>query len=290
MVNMTDSGRIPLIAGFVADLMFAVKIEEAASRLGYRIQWIESAAQIAPPDPGAPEGQIAEHLVGPGAVLLDRLTLWLPALIIFDLGNPAVPWREWVTLIKTSPATRRIPVICYGPHVEADALRAARSAGADVALPRSRFARELPELIQRFVRVPDYAGLENACLQPLSALAIKGLELFNQGEYFDAHELLEGAWNEDETPARELYRAVLQAAVAYLQIERGNYNGAMKMFLRLRQWIAPLPDQCRGIDIGQLKADVLQAYDLLAGLGPERIGSFDRRLLRPVRYTLQARP
>jgi predicted metal-dependent hydrolase len=279
-----------LIAGFVADLMFAVKIEEAASRLGYRVQWIENAAQIAPPDTGTPEGQIAEHLVGPGAVLLDRLTLWLPALIIFDLGNQAVPWREWVVLIKTSPATRRIPVICYGPHVEADALRAARSAGADIVLPRSRFARELPELIQRHARVPDYAGLENACLQPLSSLAIKGLELFNQGEYFEAHELLEEAWNEDETPARELYRAVLQAAVAYLQIERGNFNGAMKMFLRLRQWIAPLPDQCRGIDIGQLKADVRQAYDLLAGLGPERIGAFDRRLLKPVRYTLQARP
>jgi hypothetical protein len=47
----------------------------------------------------------------------------------------------------------------------------------------------------------------------------------------------------------EVYRAVLQVAVAYFQIERGNYNGAAKMFLRLRQWIDPLPDYCRGIDI-----------------------------------------
>lgn len=122
------------------------------------------------------------------------------------------------------------------------------------------------------------------CSLPLPPAARHGLELFNRGEYFEAHETLEEAWNEDETPGRELYRAILQVAVAYLQIERGNYNGAVKMFLRMRQWFAPLPDRCRGVDIERLRSDAQRVYEALVALGRERIGEFDRSLLRPVEY------
>ena len=69
----------------------------------------------------------------------------------------------------------------------------------------------------------------------------------------EAHDLFERAWMEDESPGRELYRAILQVAVAYYQISRGNYNGAAKMFLRMRQWIDPLPDFCRGFNVAQLQ-------------------------------------
>lgn len=127
-------------------------------------------------------------------------------------------------------------------------------------------------------------ALEETCQAPLSDLAYHGLELFNRGEYFEAHEALEMAWKADSTPGRELYRAILQVAVAYLQIERGNYNGAVKMFLRLRKWIEPFPDECRGIDLASLRADVRQAHTHLRQLGRERIADFDRSLFRPVHY------
>jgi hypothetical protein len=108
----------------------------------------------------------------------------------------------------------------------------------------------------------------------LSNLALKGLEVC-QGEYFDALEFLEEAWKDDETH-RELYRAILQVAVAYLQIERGNYNGAVKMFLRLRQWIDPLPDRCQGVDVAGLRADAYAVQQRLVSQGRERIDGFDR--------------
>ncbi|MEW5871664.1 MAG: DUF309 domain-containing protein [Chloroflexota bacterium] len=131
---------------------------------------------------------------------------------------------------------------------------------------------------------PGGAALEETCQAPLSERAVRGLELFNRGEYFEAHETLEAAWKADQTIGRELYRAVLQVAVAYLQIERCNYNGAVKMFLRLRKWIEPFPDECRGIDLASLRADVHQVYAQLRQLGRERIAEFDRSLFRPVRY------
>jgi CheY-like chemotaxis protein len=281
---MTQSTSSPLIWGFVADLMFAVKIENAAQKLDFRVHWVEKAEQVAQPDPQAPKRQPAEHLVGQGAALIDQISSSQPALIIFDLGNSAIPWRKWLPLIKSVPATRRIPVLCYGSHVDVETMQAAKRAGAEAVLARSRFVQDLPGLIEKYARVPDYAGLQDACRKPLSDLALKGLQEFNQGEYFEAHELLEDAWNADETPAKELYRAILQVAVAYLQIERKNYRGAVKMFLRMRQWLRPIPGQCRGVDVEQLRQDAAQVERRLMELGPQGIGDFDRSLFRPVVY------
>jgi predicted metal-dependent hydrolase len=62
---------------------------------------------------------------------------------------------------------------------------------------------------------------------------------------------------------------VLQVAVAYLQIERGNPNGAKKIFLRSRQWLSPLPDTCRGVDVKQLKKDAAAVEQALKEEGVE---------------------
>lgn len=130
----------------------------------------------------------------------------------------------------------------------------------------------------------DSAALQTACQQPLSLQAQRGLELFNRGEYFEAHEALEAAWNQESPPIRELYRALLQAAVAYLHIQRGNYHGALKMFSRLHRWLDPLPEMCRGVDVARLRSDVLAAQAHLQALGPQRMAEFDHRLLKPVAW------
>ena len=284
--GVSEAQVSPIIVGFVADLIFATRIEDVAQHLGYRMVWIEHLEQLASGEEGQTVRQLAEHLTGPGAALIDRLTAMHPALILFDLGNPAIPWREWIAMLKSVPATRRYPVLCFGSHVDTTTLRDAEHAGADAVFPRSRFIADLPALIQQYARIIDLNALNLTCQQPLPARAQHGIELFNHGEYFEAHEVLEQAWNEDETPGRELYRAILQVAVAYLHIERGNYNGAVKMFLRLRQWIDPLPDLCRGVDVARLRSDARLVYDQLLALGRSRISEFDRSLFQPVHYTV----
>jgi predicted metal-dependent hydrolase/CheY-like chemotaxis protein len=256
--------REMIIVGFVSDLKAKTRIEEAVQRAGFRIEWVKS-----------PE---------PEAGLMEKLTQWQPALFLFDLGSQGIPWRTWLPWIKTSPATRRIPAICFGAHQDVEAIKAAQQRGADAVLRRSSFFAGLPGLIQQYARLPDYAALQETCQQPLSELALEGLCLFNQGEYFEAHEALETAWNAEPGPGRELYRAILQVGVAYLQIERGNYDGAVKMFQRLRQWIDPLPDKCRGVDIAGLRRDAEAVYAHLVSLGPERLEEFDRDLFKAVIY------
>ncbi|MFQ5407909.1 MAG: DUF309 domain-containing protein [Anaerolineales bacterium] len=267
----------PLVVAFVDDLFFAPQIGDAARKRGFHIRFVESAENLGPDDPDLEQAP-GEPLRGQIGALFDQLTTDIPALLLFDLENKAVPWRDWIARLKSSPATRRIPVLCFGRHTEVDTLARARDAGADHVMARSRFVQLLPELFSKYARLPDAAGLTAACEEALSPSGLRGIELFNAAEYFEAHEALELAWNEDDSPARELYRAILQVAVAYLQIERQNYNGAAKMFLRLQQWINPLPDRCRGVDVAQLRADVRAVRARLKELGPQRIADFDRRL------------
>lgn len=283
---MNETGR-PLVVAFVSDLMFAVRIEQAAGNLGYEVRVISGSAAGGNGDGKVPIAGVdrrpGEMLHGSGGELFRQLTEWQPALLIFDLGNRDIPWQSWIATLKSSPATRRLPILCYGPHVEEELLAEATRLGADQVVPRSRFASAMPRLIQELAVLPDRAAVESACRDPLLPAAEAGIAAFNRGEYYVAHEELEAAWMEDQGPGRDLYRSILQVAVAYYQVERGNYRGAVKMLLRVRQWLAPLPDICRGVDIARLREDVALVQAALVELGPQRVQDVDRSLFRPVR-------
>jgi hypothetical protein len=262
----------------VADLMFSTRIARAADHAGYRVEWIETTDQLGPADTETAPERPGELLHGRDGRLFEQITRWQPALLLFDLNNAAIPWRQWIAALKSSAATRRIPIMAYGPHEDAATMTAARAVGADVVLARSRFTADMPGLFQRYARVPDYSALRAACDEPLSALARLGIERFNQGAYYPAHDALEEAWVVDKGPGRDLYRGILQVGIAYYQIEKGNYRGAVKLLLRVRQWLDPLPDVCRGVDVAGLRADVERVHRALVALGPDRVEDFDRKL------------
>jgi hypothetical protein len=44
-------------------------------------------------------------------------------------------------------------VVAYGSHVDTERLRAARSAGCDPVLPRSKFVEELPKALPQWLLV-----------------------------------------------------------------------------------------------------------------------------------------
>ena len=122
----------------------------------------------------------------------------------------------------------------------------------------------------------------NDCNAPLHPAALAALKLFNAGEYYEAHEELETAWREETGPIRDLYRGVLQIAVAYLHTSNGNYEGAIKLYERSQKWLRKWPARCRGIDIAGLLADAEAAIAEVKRLGPEKIETFDKSLFKPV--------
>lgn len=279
---MQNNQERPLIVGFVADLMFTTRIQSVVEQLGFQMQWVETAVEIGRLTPNADSERPGEKLHGLEGDLFSRITAWQPALIIFDLGNEAIPWRRWLPILKSSPATRRMPVICFGAHVNVDDITAAKELGADGVFARSRFTKNMPQLIQQYARQVDEAAIGDFCAQPLPQLARQGIEKFNAGAYYACHDELEEAWRQDENPGRELYQGILQVGIALYQIERGNYRGAVKMLLRSRQWLDVLPDVCRGVNVAQLRHNSQQIYDTLQALPPENLSGFDWSLVRPI--------
>lgn len=122
-----------------------------------------------------------------------------------------------------------------------------------------------------------------ACQGELHPMAIQGIELFDKGQYWEAHEALEAAWRDESNPVRYLYQGILQVGIVYLQIERNNFIGMAKMFERCKKWLRPWPDQCRGIDVAQLRADVAAAVTAAGKLGPGNLEGFDRSLFKKVK-------
>lgn len=204
------------------------------------------------------------------------------AALILVHADALDDWRFWIVTPKTSPATRRIPIVVVS--AQAETRRAALKNGADFALTADELAAQLARLLAVHARVPQPEKVEemdSQCAEALPPAALEGVRRFNAGEYYKQHDLFEALWVEEAGAVRDLYRAILQVGVAYYQIERGNARGAHKMLLRSVQWLTLLPDVCRGVDIRQLRED---SYRVRAEL--ERISDvadFDKTLLKPLR-------
>ena len=125
---------------------------------------------------------------------------------------------------------------------------------------------------------------ENPCNTPLHPQATEGLRLFNAGEYFEAHEALETAWNAEKGDVRNLYQGILQVAVTYLHITRGNYSGAVKVYARSQKHLKDLADVCQGIQVEKLRRDAKAVIQEVQRLGMEHIKEFDMTLLQPVSW------
>ena len=205
------------------------------------------------------------------------------ALVFVDGRHPQ--WRQRILAVKNRAATRRIPV-CFACD-QRDRRAEAVICGADLALSWRELEGRIDQVIKDWARIPDPVMLRKLaceCAQPLPELAIGGLREFNRGEYYRQHDLFEALWVETEGPVRDLYRGILQVGVAYYQLERGNYRGALKMLQRSVQWLRSLPEICQGIDIAALRRDSTKVRAELQGLGPERLEEFDRRLLKGVTW------
>ncbi len=125
---------------------------------------------------------------------------------------------------------------------------------------------------------------ENDCAGTVHPLAIEGMKLFNEGKFFDAHEELEIAWNEEKGRVRQLYQGILQMAVTYLHITRGNYDGAVKVYGRSMRWLKDWPEVCRGIEVGQLRKDAEIVIKEVERLGVGNLEGFDGTLFKPIQW------
>ena len=126
--------------------------------------------------------------------------------------------------------------------------------------------------------------MKNDCEGKIHPSAIAGMKVFNAKHFFEAHEELEIAWKEEKGEVRNLYRGILQVAVVYLHIERGNYNGAIKVYDRCIKWLKVWPAVCKGVQVGNLRNDLETVMAEMRNLGAENISAFNTALFKNVRW------
>jgi predicted metal-dependent hydrolase len=91
----------------------------------------------------------------------------------------------------------------------------------------------------------------------MDPLLERGIALFNHGEYFECHEVLEEAWTPERGPRRLFLQALIHMAVGFYHNRRGNPPGAQRQLRKgLRKLAAYLP-ACERVDTARLEREVL---------------------------------
>jgi CheY-like chemotaxis protein len=119
------------IVAVVRDLFFAVRIKDTLQAHGYAVEVVKTDAAL----------DAALTMAEPAA-----------ALVILDLNFRAIDPPATIARLKADPATRAIPLLAFGSHLDHTARDAAKAAGADRVVANSKLAEDLPELVRRYAR------------------------------------------------------------------------------------------------------------------------------------------
>jgi predicted metal-dependent hydrolase len=94
-----------------------------------------------------------------------------------------------------------------------------------------------------------------------------GVESFNRGAYFDAHDRWEECWIAEGRPSEGFFKGLIQAAVAMHHLSKGNYAGAQKLLARSRECLS----RCRPSRLGIVVDDLLD--QMAACMNPAAVNS-----------------
>jgi predicted metal-dependent hydrolase len=91
-----------------------------------------------------------------------------------------------------------------------------------------------------------------------------GIELFNRGAFFEAHETWEEIWRSTTPEPRTLFQGIIQVAAAMHQIrDLRRRTGPRNTLAKARKHLEPYAPLARGLDVADLLAAVRRWQDWL---------------------------
>ena len=94
---------------------------------------------------------------------------------------------------------------------------------------------------------------------------LRGIDLFNHGYYWEAHEAWESLWHAcgRTGPLADFFKALIQLAVTGVKLREGRGDGAHWHARRAEELLAGLPNpRWLGLDVAELIDDARQAQQL----------------------------
>ena len=122
---MQKHGKKKILA-VVEDLLFTVKISDAAKRAGLDVEFVKSERDV-----------------------IDKATHEKPLLVILDLNFAAVEPLKLISKMKSDGEMKQISVIGYLSHVQGELKQQAQEAGANMVMARSAFSQNLQQILKR---------------------------------------------------------------------------------------------------------------------------------------------
>ena len=89
----------------------------------------------------------------------------------------------------------------------------------------------------------------------------KGVELFNQKEFFECHDAFEELWQEDRGERRLFLQGLIQAAVGSHHLSNGNTSGAISQYNKSLDKLKQYADDYLGIDVANFRKEIERCLD-----------------------------
>ncbi len=109
---------------------------------------------------------------------------------------------------------------------------------------------------------------------------LAGVQAFNDGDFFEAHEAWEDLWSEATGPARRFYQGMIHAAVGLCHLTNGNLRGAAKLYRSCIDYLAPCGERFLGVDLARFRVELERCFhEVLAPEGPPAGTTLDESLV-----------
>ena len=119
----------------------------------------------------------------------------------------------------------------------------------------------------------------------LPARLYDAMRLFDAGDYFECHEVLEELWRDEPTSLRLFYQGLLQVAVGcYHLTVRHNRRGALSKLQAGLEKLRQFPAVMHLVDVEDLRQQVEALGEQVRALSDEEIALLESKPLLTVRY------
>ena len=87
-------------------------------------------------------------------------------------------------------------------------------------------------------------------------LYLDGIHLFNEHEFFEAHEVWEDCWHEAYGTKYEFYQGMIQCAVALEHYRRSNPRGVASLYKSYQPKFEKVPPVFMGLDVAKFLGEM----------------------------------
>lgn len=84
----------------------------------------------------------------------------------------------------------------------------------------------------------------------------QGQSLFNEGKFFEAHEIWEETWIDTEGDERHLLQGLIQVAAGFYKLQVGMPTGTYKLLEKGAGHLRAIPSDMYGVDLASLLENV----------------------------------